>query len=68
MKPEMIEPIYKINRDVLDILKDVREMIEDDPKKAVDMLDLSIKAVSKMNDKLSAMSQVQQIMKKVEKE
>ncbi len=68
MKPELIEPVYKLNKDFLNALKDIRDMLKEDPQKAADMLDASIKSISKMNDKLSAMSKVQQIINTIEKE
>ncbi len=68
MKPELIEPIYKLNKDFLDLLKDARDMLKEDPQKAAEMLDTSIKAISEMNDKLSAMSQVQRIITTIDTE
>jgi prefoldin subunit 5 len=68
MKHELVEPIHKLNSDMLVFLKGLRELVAQDRNKALEMLDSSIDAISATNDKLSAMSQVQQIIKKVEKE
>jgi prefoldin subunit 5 len=68
MKHEFVEPIYKLNSDMLVFLKGLRKVVAQDRNKALEMLDTSIDAISTTNDKLSAMFQVQQIIKMIEKE
>ncbi len=62
MDSKMIKPIYELNGQVIDILKKARNLISDDPQKASDMLDVSIKAISNINVDLSVKSEVQRII------
>ncbi len=62
MKSELIKPIYKLNGHVLDILRVAKNLIEEDPEKASDMLNVSIKAISNINDELTIRSEIQQII------